>query len=141
MVDRLGVHRAQHAQLVDDAGRVRQQGAHLGAARAVATELAERRGNRQHGLVAAHAGEALARTHAVGQRLAVVCTHAWLGVEGLELRGPAGLEQVDDALRLRREVQAAVRHGILQRTGVHDVGECECAEAEPGTVQPLPAVE
>ena len=113
VVDRLGVHRADEAEVVDDLGGVRQQLADPRAACAVLREFEERAGQRQRRLVARHAGEPLALAHGVGQLLAVPLVEQRLVVEHLQLRRPAGHEQVDDALRLGGEVQLPAEHAAV----------------------------
>ena len=54
-----------------------------------------------------HAGEALAVADRFGQILPLELEEAGLVVEKLDLRGAAGLEQVDDPLRFGREVGQA----------------------------------
>ena len=70
------------------------------------------------------------------QRLAVVLVEHRLGVERVDLRRPAVHEQVDDVLRLRREVRLLRRERVERRrrrgerrvVGEH-AGEAEHAEA------------
>src|SRR5207302_920258 len=104
VVDRLGVHRLDKAQLIDDAGRVRQQLAHPGATPAVSRELEGRAGEWDGRLVNRHAGQALAAADVVGQLLAIFFVEQGLVVEEILLGRAAALEQVDDAPDLRREV-------------------------------------
>src|SRR5688572_19280653 len=61
-------------------------------------------GQREGGLVAGHAGEALAHADAGGEVLAVHVVQERLVVEEVELGGAAGHEEVDDALGARGEV-------------------------------------
>ena len=118
VVDRLGEHRADDAELVDDLGGVRQEIADPGAVRPVLAEPELRTGERQRRLIAGHAGQPLALPHRVRQLLAVALVEHWLVVERLHLRRPAGHEEIDDALRLRREVELAAQHATVLRA--HD---------------------
>ena len=85
---------------------VRQQLGDVHAALAVLRELERRPDAEQILLPAGHAGDALALADAVGQVLAGHLGELRLRIEQIEVRRRAGHEQVDDALRLRREVQA-----------------------------------
>ena len=87
--------------------RVRQQLADPRAALAVLRELEDRAGERNRRLVGRHAGQPLAAADRVGQLLAVLLVEQRLVVEQVLLRRPAALEQIDDPLRLRREVRPA----------------------------------
>ena len=152
VVDRLGEHRADDAQVVDDLGGVRQQVGDPGAAAAVLREPELRPGERQRRLVARHAGEPLALAHRIGQLLAVARLEQRLVIERLELRRPAGHEQVDDALGLGRHVELAAEHAAIGRAcrlapcvgcrpaappgprrhrRVHQVRQRDAAEPEP----------
>ena len=107
VVDVLRVHRPHKAQVVGHPGRVRQQLAHPRAGLAVPGELERRPGQRQGGLVAGHAGEPLAHADGGGEVLAVHLVQQRLVVEQVQLRRPAGHEQVDDPLGPRRQVRPA----------------------------------
>ena len=106
VVDRLGVHGSNHAQLVGDRRGVREQFAHPETIGPVLGELELGAGERERRLVAAHAGESLAAAHRVGQFLAVAFLEQRLVIEEIELRRAATLHQVDDPLRPRCEVRA-----------------------------------
>ena len=56
-------------------------------------------------MIAGHAGEALAAAHAVGELLAVAPVEEGFVVVEVELRGAAGLEEVDDAFGFSCEVR------------------------------------
>jgi protein-disulfide isomerase-like protein with CxxC motif len=62
-----------------------------------------------------HAGQALAAAHALGQLFAVELVQQRFVVEQIDLRRRAGLEKINDALGLGREIgkagQAAGRSG------------------------------
>ena len=105
MIDGLGDHRSDDAQVVDDPGRVRQEIGDPRAAGAVLLEPELRTGERQRRLVAGHARQALALPHRVRQLFAVALVEHRLVVERLHLRRAAGHEQVDDALGPGRHVQ------------------------------------
>ena len=111
VVDRLGVHRLDDAELVHDLGGVRQQFADPGARLAVPGELELRSGDRKRPLKRGHAGQALPHADRRRQFLAVHRAQLRLVVEQLELRRPATLKEVDDALRARHEVR-----GFQQRS-------------------------
>ena len=115
VVDRLGVHAADEAQVVDHLRRPRQQLADPHAALAVLLELVLRRRDREAGLAAGHRREPLAHADRVGQVLVVPLVHHRLVVEQVHLRRPADHVQIDDVLRLRREVRAAQRRAPASR--------------------------
>ncbi len=105
VVDGLGVHALDEAQLVGQRGGVRHQLAHPRAAFAVLLELERTAGERDRGLVDAHAGEPLAAADVVGQLFAVLFVQQRLVVEQVLLRRPAALEEIDDALGSRGVVE------------------------------------
>ena len=111
VVDRLGVHRADEAQLVGGLGRVRQQLADPRAGLAVLLELEEGVDDREALLRGGHAGEPLAFANRVGQLGAAQTVERGLIVEQVHLRGTTRLEQPDDALGLGREVGNARQGG------------------------------
>ncbi len=89
MIGDVGVHRADHADVVDHPGRVREQVADFDPALAVLLELEGR----------AHGRAGLALGGQIGRhRLAVVAVEHRLGVERVDVRRPAVHEQVDDPL-------------------------------------------
>jgi hypothetical protein len=104
VVDRLGVERFDEAQLVHHLRGPRHQLADGRLAFSVLRELEDRPGERQRRLVARHAGQPLPHANARRQILAVALVEQRLVVKQIMLRGPAGHEEVDDALGARREV-------------------------------------
>ena len=115
VIDRLGVHRLDEAELVGDLRRVRQQLADPGAGLAVLRELEHRRRDRETGLRRGHAGEPLAHADRVGQLGAAQLRQLRLVVEQIHLRRRAGLEQIDHALRLGREVRQTRQSAVAAR--------------------------
>ncbi len=107
VIDRVRVHRAQHAQIVDHLAGPRKRVADLGAALAAPLEVPLRWRDREGRLLRRHRRQALALPHRLGQLRAVEVTQLRLPVPRLELAGRARHTQVDDALRLRREVRHA----------------------------------
>ena len=97
----VGVHRANHADVVGAGADVREELADLEAALAVARELERRLHQR--------AGPALGGHGAAGKRLAVILRQHRLGIEAVHLRQPAVHEQEDDVLGARRMMQSAGR--------------------------------
>ncbi len=83
MVDRLRVHRADHADIVRDAADMAHQVAVLHAALTVLLEIDERAGERKGGLIAAHTGQALSLADGVRQRLRMLFAEEWLRIERL----------------------------------------------------------
>ena len=106
VVDRFRVHRADDTEFIGQAAGMAHDVAVFDAALAVPLEIHERARQRERGLVPAHAGQTLSLADRVGQWLQVLLAEERLRVERLELRRPARLEQVDDALGLGREVRA-----------------------------------
>ena len=99
MVDLVGVHRLDEAQVVRDLPKVRQPFADGRAGLAAALE-AGRAGLDQLALVRGHGGQALSAADGLGEFGAGQVGQAGLVVEELDLRGAAGLRQEDDALCL-----------------------------------------
>ena len=144
MVRHVGVHRPDHADVVDALGRLREQLADLDAALAVLLEL-ERRGERRAGLPL---GRQVRR-----QRLARLFGQRGLGVERVDMGRPAVHEQVDDPFGLRRELRrlrrqrvgpVADRRSARAATGEqarlrHQVAQGECSEPHPGAAKRLAA--
>ena len=104
VVDRLGVHAPDEAQVVDHPGRVGEHLRDPHAALAVLLELVLRGSDREPLLAARHGREPLAHPHRVGKLLVVPLVHHRLVVVEVHLRRPADHVQVDDVLRLRGEV-------------------------------------
>ena len=104
MVDRLGVHRADDADVVGDRAGVRQEIAQPLPAAAIAAKAGDA-GQDELALALRHRRQALAHLHRRRQELAAPARQAGLVVEQIDVRRRAGLHQVDDSLRLRREVR------------------------------------
>ena len=85
-----------------------------------------------------HEGEALARHQRIGNRLAVVFLELRLVVEQFELAGPAGHEQVDDVLRLRRKVGGLGSIGLLDAAGAASSRRRSAADASAIWPRPTP---
>src|SRR4029078_13150368 len=100
VIDRIGVHRLDDGDVVDDFCRVRQQLADPGACLTVLRELVDRLRHRQrrlpHGL-----GDALALADGVGNLRALEFFESRLVVARLELRRSPGLMQEEYALGAR----------------------------------------
>ena len=136
VVDRLGEHRLDEADVVDDLAMMRQQLAEPRARLAVLGEFEERAGERDRRLLGRHAGEPLAAADVFGQLLAVLLVEQRLVVEQILLGRAAGLEQVDDALHARREVQAATT-----AAGVAARACSDSPSSEPSATPPIPAAD
>ena len=85
MIDRLGMHRADDAEVIGDAADMAHEVAILDTALAILLEVDERAGERKGGLVAAHAGQSLALPDRVRQRLGMFFAQEGFRVERLEL--------------------------------------------------------
>ena len=104
VVDCFGVERLDNGDVIDDGGDVRQELADPGAALAVLVELEHWRHAGERLLSGRHPGDALSHAYGTGQLLAVVFAQLGLVIEQVDVRRPAGHEQIDDALGLRGEV-------------------------------------
>ena len=139
---------ADEAHVVHDPRRARKQLAHPHSGLPVAAEGALR--SEQLGLVlerAVHEREPLAREIRIGDRLAVELRETRLGVEQVELRRPAGHEEVDDVLgagrmmrRLRRE-RMRRRRCRGERAAVQQRTERDGAQPEPAAAEEVAAGE
>ena len=98
VIDRLGVHRADDGDLVDDGRHVRQQFADLQPAVAAARETELRTGERKSAWLRGHRREALAADDALGDLLPVHLPQLRLVIEQIHLRRPARHEQIDHVL-------------------------------------------
>ena len=138
MVDVVGDHRADDADVVDAGGNLRKQFADLDAALAVLLEL-ERRLQQ-----VARFGTDEFR-HLERQRFAVEGGEFRLGVEGIDVRRPAGHEQEDETLGLRGILRGSLRQRIVGGSGAglvgKQAGEPEQAEAVGEAQQHLAAAE
>ncbi|XAM01401.1 hypothetical protein OT109_08400 [Phycisphaeraceae bacterium D3-23] len=141
VVDRLGVHRLDDAQLLGARPGVGQQLTDVEAlvrVVVVAVELEDRRRDGERGLARGHAGDALALVDLGegAQVLAAVFLQAGFVVEEVELRGRTHLVEEDDALGLGREVgraqHAAARDADARHlAGRGGVGEERRERADP----------
>ena len=85
MVDRLGMHRFDEAQLIRFLGKMREYLAHPLARFSMPGELEYAWGNGKGLLTRSHGGQALALAYAVGQILSVFLFHPGLGIEQVHL--------------------------------------------------------
>ena len=136
VIELRGLHRPDDGELVDVLREVRQQVGQFGAGLAVAREL-ERRAE-QLGR-AFDEREAFAFDDVFGDGLAVVLIQLRLGIEEIELRGRAGHEQVDDALRAGREVRTDGGGGRREEAIVEQRRECERTDAEAALLEEVAA--
>ena len=132
----VGVHRADHGDVVDRLGGATEDVADLDAALAVLVEF-ERRGE-------GGAGLALGRECAAGQQLAGIFVEHRFGIERVDVRRAAVHEDVDDALGFGGEVGRVraerIGRGGGRFLGAHDqVAECERAEAHAAAVEQFAA--
>ena len=102
VVDLLGDHRADHADVVGDGADVREEHGDFDAGLAIALELGE--GAARDEFASLELGELLAGGERSRERLAVDGVELRLGVEGFELRGTTRHAKVNDPLRPRGEV-------------------------------------
>ena len=108
VIDLLGVHRLDEAEIVDDLRRVRHQLADPGPRLSILLESECRWRDRERCLIRAHGGEPLALPDRVGQIHSPHFRELWLVVEELQLRRPAALKQINDSLGLRSKVRQAL---------------------------------
>ena len=142
VVDGLGVHRAEHADLVRDAADVREEFADFGAALAVTGELETAGLTGEARLRGHHAGDALAAADGIGQVLVELALEFGLRIQQVEVRRAAGLEEADDALGLGGEVGQAgqavdmrIAGGAGRSAAAEQMGEGAGAEAQSGLLQ------
>ena len=138
MIDRLGVHRLDEAEIVRHGREVRHQFADPRAASAVLPEAIFRRRDREAILLRRHAGEPLAAANGVGKIDAAHVVELRLVVEEVHLRRSARLEEIDDALGLGGEVRQAgqaVGAGVVVEQGRERGG----AETDAGTLEEVAA--
>src|SRR5581483_11366411 len=88
---------------------------------------------------AGHEGEALAGDERVGDGLVMELLEGRLEVEQFELAGPAGHEQVNDALGPRFEVRLRPGGGSLQASLVEEGGEAHRADTEGAVAEEMTA--
>ena len=143
VIDRVGDHRPDDAQVVHDAGGVRQETRQPRAAGAVSPEVELRAGQGQRRLIAGHARQSLSLSHRVGQLLAVATRELGLVVERVHLRRPAGHEQVDHALRPGGHVPRAAEHAAILDAGhgrcrPEEIRERQASQAEAHPVEQHP---
>ena len=138
VIDRLGVHGFDEAQLVDDAGGIRKQVAHPCAAFAVLLERRERLYQGKCGLVGDHARISLRATDRIRYFSSMPRFQRRLVVEQFHLRRTAALEEVDDALRSRREV-AAVEDTIRRIRRIQQMRHGHRAESDGGSFEEVAA--
>lgn len=143
MVHGLGIHRAHEADVIRESADVRQHGAHLGAALAVAFEGLDGRCDGPFFVAGRHGGEACGAAHAVGDVLPGHVLQHGLGIKKIDMRGTAALPEAHDTLRLRREVRES-RQTDLSRVGAaftEQRGERYTADALRGAAKQLPSVD
>ena len=141
VVDRFGVHRADHGEPVHDAGELGQQFRDLEARIALPREGEVRAGEWKARLTAGHGRQPLHADDALGNLLAVVGLQPRLGIEEIHLRGPAGEKHEDHALGTGRGMAGGCeerRFVAASRTG-EQRGECGRPETAGGVQEELPA--
>ena len=145
VVDRLGVHRIDDADVVGDLAVVRQQVADPLPGFSVLFKGHERLGRGKALLTRGHAREPLALSNRIGQVLTVELFERRFVIKRVDLAGSTGLTQVDDPLGLRlemrgpgvaRPVARAVflserRLGPGDRVGAQQVGQRRGADTHP----------
>ena len=107
VVDRLGVHALDEAQLVGDALQVRHEVADPEPALAARPAARDRRHHEKLRLTAGHARHPLRALHARRNLLTREVVHRRLLIEEVDVRETAGLKQTQHPLSLRREVRHA----------------------------------
>ena len=137
MIGDVGIHRLQHAHVVDAPAQIREDLAHLRPALAVLLELEWR----LHQI----AGLALVIGDGARQRLAVVLLQHRLVIEGVHLRRAAVHEQENNVLGLGLEIWNARAWDALYRSRVrpgerftHQTGKAQHAEAAAHPAQRFP---
>ena len=141
MINRLGIHAANHAPFIGFASHVRHQLAEPVATLAVLGELEHRRSHREVFLARCHGRQPLAFANGLGEVFAAHLLHLRFWVEEIELRGSTRLEEVDDALGFRFEIREAesVVGGEARRA--HERAEGREADAARGAFDEGPTGE
>ena len=109
VIDRFRKHRADDRDFIHDAADVREQLSQLNAAFSIVFEWIGRADTQKRLLAGSHARDTLAHAHARREFFAGHLAKLWLRIEQVEVRRRAGLEEVDDASGLRREVERGQR--------------------------------
>ena len=104
VVDRIGLHGLNEAEVVNVFGDIGQEFAELDTALAVPVELEFRAEESGLGI---DEGGAIAFEQFGGRQFAVTLDQFLFVIEKIEVTGGAGLEDVDDAFRFRGEVRQA----------------------------------
>ena len=133
MVDRLGVHAADDANLIGDPADVRQHLGELDPGVAVAFEGLDGRLDRPLRVAAGHRREPRRAADTLGDVLAGKLAHHRLGVVEIDVRRPPSLPEHDNPLRLRRMM------GEIREPGDHRPGRgplpakqrCQSHAADP----------
>src|SRR2546423_1653530 len=116
MIDGFGMQALNEGELVRHLRGVREQLADPGAPTSMLLEFEFRRHDGKARLRGRHPCKPLALAHRFRKILALKFLKSGFVVEQLHLRRAAGLEKVNDALRLRREVweagQATMNRGV-----------------------------
>ena len=107
VIDGFRVHAADHTNFIGDFLRVRQNVADRHARISALGEIGERSRHRQRALIATHRRKTLVANDRLRQGLAVALAQQWLVIERFQVRGTAGLEQIDHALDLGEVMRRA----------------------------------
>ena len=120
VVDRLGVHRADDADLVRDRAQVRQHLAQFDPAGTPLLEGLERRRRDVFRVAARHRGEAGVAAHAGGDVLAGHLGEQRFMIEEVDVRRASALPEADHALGLGGEVRQArqTANGLVRGLGI-----------------------
>ena len=136
VIDGLGLHRPDDAEVVHDFRGVREQLAHPGAGLAVLLELEKGTGQRQGGLIPGHARETLAHPHRFRKLLAIAPVEQRLVIKSFKLRRPAAHKKVNDPFGPGREMGRSKRATFSEQ-----VCDGDPAEPEADAVENLPSAE
>src|SRR5687767_3928649 len=107
MVWAIGIHGPNDADVIDSFSQVRKNIAHLNSALAILLKT-ERR---LHQI----AGTTFCLRIPSRRWFAVILVEHWLWIKGVNVRRPAGQEQVNDMLCLRREMRSWRQQRITRR--------------------------
>ena len=121
VIDGVGVHRLHHREVVDQLRGVRQQFTHPPSALAMLGELELRRCDRQPLLPTGHRRDPLTLADAVGEVLVEMLLQPGLVIPQVELRGTAIHMQVNDRLRLGREMGKPGKWWVNPRSGIDGI--------------------
>ena len=137
MIDRLGVHRADDAEIIGKASGMRQQFAQPVASLPILFEAENGWRNREACLSRGHARDALAIANRVGQIFVKHVAQPRFVIKQIELRGSSRLGEPDDAFCFRREVWNSCVALCSGQLRIQQRSECRSSDPRASTTKKL----